>query len=55
MSLEICLSFVVTFVLSLILVPIVGKVSKNLVLLPIQINEQYIKALSQELGVMRFI
>lgn len=30
MSLEICLSFVVTFVLSLILVPIVGKVSKKL-------------------------
>ena len=30
MSLEICLSFVVTFIFSLILVPIVGKVSKKL-------------------------
>ncbi len=30
MSLEICLSFVVTFILSLILVPMVGKVSKKL-------------------------
>lgn len=30
MSLEICLSFVVTFILSLILVPTVGKVSKQL-------------------------
>lgn len=30
MSLEICLSFVVTFILSLILVPVVGKVSKKL-------------------------
>lgn len=30
MSLEICLSFVVTFIISLILVPVVGKISKKL-------------------------
>ena len=30
MSLEICLSFIVTFLISLALVPIVGKISKKL-------------------------